>query len=109
MILLTVPMAYAEDDAPAPATRPATAPTTLPIRKHPSTKALRSEPERLLALAQFFIDHKSYPPARQRLETIIKNYPDDPTAKEAQALLDTISQKPASSTEWHNTTQGKKP
>ena len=48
---------------------------------------------RALALAKSYISAQRYDAARQRLQTIIKTYPDSPAAKEAQTLLQQIQGK----------------
>lgn len=97
-LLLLAPVTLA-DDAPATQPAPTTAPSA-PGRRSPSTKPTPSEPQRLLTLAEYFIKKKAYPPARQRLEQILKDYPDDPAAKDARALLDSITKPVDGKTQW---------
>lgn len=70
----------AEPSAAAAATAPAT----------PAPVAAANEPQKLLSLAKNYINAKSYPAARARLNTILEKYPTDPAAAEARKLLQTI-------------------
>lgn len=98
-------LAFFEPAAPStqPAVSLATPPASTPSSAaHPTPSA----PQRLLTLAQYFVNNKAYPAARQRLETIVKDYPNDPAAKDAQALLDSINKIDPPKVEWTNTTHG---
>jgi len=47
-------------------------------------------PQRLLNMSKMLIKNYSFKPARRNLDTIIKEYPKSPEAKEAKTILDKI-------------------
>jgi TolA-binding protein len=71
-----------------PAVAPAAA-TSAPAAPAAPTAAA-NEPQKLLNLAKNYINAKSYPAARARLNTIIEKYPNDPAAAEARRLLQSL-------------------
>jgi hypothetical protein len=59
-----------------------------PVSDDPATKAAKA-----LSLAKSYITAERYDAARDRLQQIVRTYPDTPSAKEAKGLLDQIKDK----------------
>jgi hypothetical protein len=65
--------------------------TTHPARAAPSAS---SDAQRLLTMAQLFMDNGNTEKARTNLQAIITKYPHDPAAIAAKKLLDSLPQPP---------------
>jgi pimeloyl-ACP methyl ester carboxylesterase len=82
--------------SPTPATTPAAprraAPTTVPSAPSPETEA-----QRLLSLAENYVRNGLYAEARERLEKILRDYPDTKSAARAKQEMERIKAREKSS------------
>ncbi|MDP9174066.1 MAG: hypothetical protein M3O30_09405 [Planctomycetota bacterium] len=88
------PEAPAVPATPAPADASSAPPASAPPpADQPATKPALDEPQRLLKLAQAYIDSQRPDLAKEKLQEILDKYPDDPAAEQAKTLMTQINQQ----------------
>jgi hypothetical protein len=93
---IATPLAPATTPAAAPAPPPATATPAIPAPASPANPAVpaaaapNADAQHLLTMAELYISSKQTKRAREKLETLLRHYPNDPVAAKAKELLSTL-------------------